>query len=212
MITALIVDDHPAICFAVKAVLSQKGNVNITSVADGIAAMSSIKTQRPDLVILDIALAKMDGLEILARIQQYDKSIKVIVLTGQPEEIYAERALRAGAVGFFSKNSDISQLASLSDFIMAGYSCFPTGCIERLQTQIQMADADDLEGLAKLSDRELTVLRYLAKGMSNKEIADRLLLSNKTISTYKTRLMDKLQLDNLEQLNELLQAGAKEKE
>lgn len=201
MISVLVVDDHPAICFAVQAILEQSGMLTVKTASDGMSAISLIKTMPFQLIILDIELTKMDGLEMLSRIHNYDETIKVIILTSQKSELYAKRAFKAGAVGFFSKDNDIKKLISLCDLALMGYICFPSNCFEGYKN-IETADQIDL--MEKLSDRELTVLRYLASGMSNKEIADRLLLSNKTISTYKSRLMEKLQISSLDALQTLL--------
>ncbi|MFI8417933.1 response regulator [Serratia sp. NPDC078593] len=196
MNTWLIVDDHPAICFAVKAILSPLGNNHIVTATNGMTALAQIKEKMPALVILDIMLNKMDGLQVLQHIRQIEPNIKVIVYTGLPVDIYAERALRAGASAFFSKDMDIVQLVPLCQLVLQGYACFPQTTI----TPLLRAPVQKENTLALLSDRELAVLRYLAEGLSNKEIADRLILSNKTISTYKTRLMEKLKIDNMEEL------------
>ena len=192
----LIVDDHPAICFAVKAILSPLGNDSILTATNGLDALARIKENMPQLVILDIMLNKMDGLQILQHIRQVDSGIKVVVYTSLPAESYAERALRAGASGFFNKDQDISQLAPLCQLVLQGYACFPQATLLPLLN----APIHNENILARLSDRELTVLRYLSAGLSNKEIADRLILSNKTISTYKTRLMEKLKVSHTEDL------------
>lgn len=195
----LIVDDHPAICFAVKAILSPLGNDSILTATNGLDALARIKENTPQLVILDIMLNKMDGLQILQHIRQVDSDIKVVVYTSLPAESYAERALRAGASGFFNKDQDISQLAPLCQLVLQGYACFPQTTLQPLLS----APIHNENILARLSDRELTVLRYLSAGLSNKEIADRLILSNKTISTYKTRLMEKLKVNHTEELVDL---------
>ncbi|MBE0149399.1 MULTISPECIES: response regulator transcription factor [Serratia] len=192
----LIVDDHPAICFAVKAILSPLGDNSILTATNGLDALARIKESTPQLVILDIMLNKMDGLQILQHIRQVDSDIKVVVYTSLPAESYAERALRAGARGFFNKDQDISQLAPLCQLVLQGYACFPQATLLPLLT----APLQNKNILTRLSDRELTVLRYLSEGLSNKEIADRLILSNKTISTYKTRLMEKLKVSHPEEL------------
>ncbi|WP_167796688.1 response regulator transcription factor [Serratia proteamaculans] len=200
MHTWLIIDDHPAICFAVKAILAPLGNNSIITATNGMVALAKIKELQPQLVILDIMLNKMDGLQILQHIRQMNSSIKVIVYSSLPAEIYAERVWRAGACGFFSKEQDLSQLALLCQVVLQGYHCFPQGTF----TSLMNAPAQDEDLMGRLSDRELTVLRYLSEGLSNKEIADRLLLSNKTISTYKARLMDKLKVQNAEGLADFL--------
>lgn len=199
MSTWLIVDDHPAIGFAVKAILAPLGDNTIISATDGISALAQIKEKQPQLVILDIMLNKMDGLQILQHLRQLENPGKVIIYTSLPAETYAERAWRAGASGFFGKDQDISQLASMCQLVLQGYHCFPDFMTEALQRVVEPEEKDK-RALARLSDRELTVLRYLSEGLSNKDIADRLILSNKTISTYKSRLMEKLQLNSAEEL------------
>ncbi|AVJ19192.1 DNA-binding response regulator [Serratia sp. MYb239] len=200
MDTWLVVDDHPAICFAVKTMLAQLGDNVIITANSGTDALAKIKEHRPGMVILDIMLNKMDGLQVLQRIRQLNSAIKVIVYTGLPAENYAERAMRAGARGFFHKDQDISQLVPLCQLVLQGYACFPYDAVTPLFNTAER----NSNALARLSDRELTVLRYLSEGLSNKDIADRLLLSNKTISTYKSRLIEKFNGKSLEEVYALL--------
>ncbi|WP_455815265.1 response regulator [Pseudomonas graminis] len=202
MTEILVVDDHPAICFALKAILSNVPDYHVSTASDGIIAMALLKELEPALVILDIALARMDGLEILQRIRRYGDNVKVLVLSGQSSELYAERACRAGANGYVSKDEDLSHLPALCKLILDGYSCFPSFLMTQLTASVS---GDTRTPLEKLSDRELTVLRYLAEGLINKEIASRLLLSNKTISTYKTRLLAKLNISSAEEMQKLLE-------
>lgn len=199
---ALIVDDHPAICFALKAMLEKDGLFEVESAGDGIRAMAVVKEKAPDLLVLDISLARMDGMEILTRVKQYNPAIKVLILTGQPAEIYAPRTLRAGADGFLSKDYDLARIAPICQQILDGYCCFPAFCLKALSCDTGGDDQHNL--LNKLSDREMAVLRYLLEGKTNKEIADLLLLSNKTISTYKTRLFEKTGTNDINKLKELL--------
>ena len=196
----LVIDDHPAICFAVKAILTPLAET-IHTATSGANALSAIKAQRPDLVILDIMLNRMDGLQLLQHIRRQAVNVQVVIYTSLPTEIYAPRAMRAGAAAFCNKDADIRQLAPLCQLVLQGYSCFPQGTLPTAPVAATPVE----DPLAALSDRELTVLRYLVSGMSNKEIASRLLLSNKTISTYKRRLLDKLQQENIESLRALLE-------
>lgn len=197
--TWLVIDDHPAICFAIKAILTPLGDNTIISASDGISALAQIKEKQPQLIILDIMLNKMDGLQILQHLEQLEIPSKVIIYTSLPAETYAERAWRAGACGFFGKDQDISQLALICQLVLQNYHCFPDAITKSL-LRPSSPNEHDKSALTKLSDRELTVLRYLSDGLSNKEIADRLILSNKTISTYKSRLMEKLKLSKPEDL------------
>ena len=202
MTDIIVVDDHPAICFALKAILGKNPDFHISTANDGVTAMALLKERAPSLVILDIALTKMDGLEILQRMRRHDSTVKVLILSGQNSELYADRAFRAGANGYFSKDEDLSHLPTLCNLILAGYRCFPTFLLTRLMATAQVPGSSPLE---KLSDREITVLRYLAAGLTNKEIAGRLLLSSKTISTYKTRLMEKLNIKDSGQIQKQLE-------
>ncbi|EXU77361.1 response regulator transcription factor [Erwinia mallotivora] len=198
----VVIDDHPAICFAVKTLLAPLAQSEIRTATNGITALACIKQHQPELVILDIMLDKMDGLQILQHIRQLTPGVQVIVYTSLPADIYAPRALRAGASAFFNKEADIRQLIPLCQLVLQGYACFPQTTLAQKKESASAASEED--PLALLSDREMTVLRYLATGMSNKEIADRLLLSNKTISTYKRRLLDKLQQESTAGLADLL--------
>lgn len=191
----VVIDDHPAICFAVKALLAPLTENEIRTATSGITALTCIKKHQPNLVILDIMLNKMDGFQVLRHIRQLMPDVQVVVYTSLSADIYAARALRAGAAAFLSKEADIRQLVPLCQLVLQGYVCFPQNTLTTKTACV--AGAPENDPLSLLSDREVTVLRYLASGMSNKEIADRLLLSNKTISTYKRRLLDKLKEDSI---------------
>ncbi|MGE9551282.1 response regulator [Erwinia amylovora] len=195
----VVIDDHPAICFAVKALLAPLTNGEIHIATSGVSALASIREHQPELIILDIMLNKMDGLQVLHHIRQLMTRARVVVYTSLPTDTYAPRALRGGAAAFFSKEADIRQLLPLCQLVLQGYSCFPYTTLNGLTASLQQDDP-----LTSLSDREMTVMRYLVSGLSNKEIAERLLLSNKTVSTYKRRLLDKLQQDSIEGLARLL--------
>ncbi|MFD1804657.1 response regulator [Mixta tenebrionis] len=202
MPSILIVDDHPAICFALKASLEVEEDLTVTTTTDGGKVMFLIRELKPDLIILDISLLKLDGLDLLARIKHYRPTIRVLILTGLPAEVYAPRSLKAGADGFLSKQHLLTAISAVVRLLLDGYSCFPSGSFIAENAPCASAEAESSRLLARMSDRELTVLRYLAEGKSNKEIGELLQLSNKTISTYKARLLEK---SGTESLAELLQ-------
>ena len=197
MPSILIVDDHPAICFALKATLEAEDDFSVTTTTDGGQVMALLREHQPDLIILDIALLKLDGLDLLARIKHYSASTRVLILTGQPAEIYASRSLKAGAAGFLSKQHLLTAIGAVVQLLLDGYCCFPAECLvpEKMFPVINHSEL-----LTRMSDREVTVLRYLAEGKSNKEIAELLQLSNKTISTYKARLLEKSGASSLTEL------------
>jgi len=197
MPSILIVDDHPAICFALKATLEANDDFFVTTTTDGGQVMALIREIQPDLIILDIALLKLDGLDLLTRIKHYSAATRVLILTGQPAEIYAARSLKAGAAGFLSKQHVLTAIDAVVRLLLDGYYCFPAECLtpEKMPPVV-----DNSELLMRISDREITVLRYLAEGKTNKEIAELLQLSNKTISTYKARLLEKSGAGSLAEL------------
>ncbi|PTQ68509.1 response regulator transcription factor [Pseudomonas sp. GV071] len=191
----LIVDDHPVIRLAVKLLLEREGHTLVGETDNGVDALSIIRESRPDLVILDIGIPKIDGLEVLARISTLKPRPRVLILTSQPADLLAFRCMKAGAAGFITKGDNLEELQRAVWAALSGYSFFPTDILSTVNPTI--SNSSEHAMLNSLSDREIMVLQMLAQGKSNKEIGDSLLLSNKTISTYKTRLQLKLNAFNL---------------
>jgi len=186
MYSVVVVDDHPAICLAVKATLEASGEFEVVGeAASGQAALAIIRENPPTLVILDLDLPGMSGLSFIGRIRAEHPAIKMLVLSAQQEGIFATRTMRAGANCFLSKSEDMRKVAEAAKAVVAGYSVFPTAAIASF-TNTGAAP------LSNLTDRELAVLQQLTRGMSNREIGDLLLISNKTVSTFKRRIFDKL--------------------
>jgi len=191
----LIVDDHPVVRLAVKLLLEREGHTLLGETDNGVDALTVIRNQRPDLIILDIGIPKIDGLEVLARISTLKPRPRVLILTSQPADLLAFRCMKAGAAGFVTKGDNLEELQRAVWAALSGYSFFPTDILSTVNPTI--TDSSEQSMLNSLSDREIMVLQMLAQGKSNKEIGDSLLLSNKTISTYKTRLQLKLNAFNL---------------
>lgn len=191
----LVVDDHPFIRSAVKVILKQEGFVVIAEAENGAEAVRLAQLHRPALIILDISMPKFDGLKVINRIVSLELPCKILVLTSQPVEFFAMRCMRAGASGFVSKAEDIDALAKAVKVIMSGHTFFP----DLAGSSVRKSDIEttELEMLQSLSDREIAVLQHLARGMSNKEISELMLLSYKTVSTYKIRLVEKLNVKSL---------------
>ncbi|MGQ7816113.1 response regulator [Metapseudomonas furukawaii] len=193
MRSALIVDDHPVIRMAVRMLL-ERNSIQVLGEADnGVDALQLVRQHEPDIVILDIGIPRLDGLNVISRIRALDLESHVLVLTSQPAEGYCQRCMQAGARGFVSKEEDLQNLVTAINAISAGFTFFPAEALAGGQVPGQ----GESELVGRLSNQELMVLQHLASGLSNKEIADRMLLSNKTISTYKTRIQQKLNLGSL---------------
>lgn len=185
----LIVDDHPVICQAIRYALEPQGYVIIGEVSDGLSAVEMIESLKPDIVILDISLEKLDGLSVLNRIMREKLDARVLVFTSQSVDTYAMRCFQAGASGFVSKNEPITRLLKAIETVAEGYVFFPKRSIPHHETE-RRASSDGT--LSELTNRELQILKLLAEGLSNLDIAERLHLSNKTVSGHKINLQSKL--------------------
>lgn len=203
MVSVMIVDDHPAIGFALKVLLEKQGAFTVT-LSSGENLLAQLHQHRPQLAILDLELKHADGLDLLPRIKQHFPDLQVLIFTSQPAGIYALRTLQAGASGFINKSLPLDHIEPLCHLIAAGYQCFPEGTLTRAAVANEICGTPEAL-LARLSDREMAVLNFLRQGRSNKEIADTLALSNKTISTYKARMLQKCGCEDLSQLIALIQ-------
>lgn len=194
MKSALIADDHPVVCAAVAMLLAQLGFKPIHQVYSGNEVFSSICQHQPDLVVLDLMMPRLGGLEVLARIQASDERCPIVVFTGQDARFYQERCMRAGARAFVSKANDLKHLHEAVLAVMAHYTYFTE--LPSSSVAMSTLQRSEKEMIDKLSNRELTILRYVALGVSNKEIAETMNLSPKTTSTYKTRVVEKVNVQS----------------
>lgn len=203
MRSVLIVDDHPVIRGAVKIVLKQEGFQRIHEADSGNEVLPMIREHKPDLVVLDLNLPSLDGLEVLARIQAAQLGCRVVCFTYQDPRFYQDRCMRAGAAAYVAKTNDLEHLQKAIHAVMGGYTYFaqlPTSSVS--MSTLQRSEKQMID---QLSDRELTIFQLLARGISNKEIAAVLHLSHKTVSTYKTRLIEKLNVESSVHLRDLAQ-------
>lgn len=204
MQSVFIVDDHPVIRLAVRMLLENQGYKIVGESDNGVDAMQLIREARPNLVILDIAIPRLDGLEVLARFQSMGLPMKVLVLTAQSPALFAIRCMHSGASGYVCKQEDLSELISAIKAVLAGYNYFPS---QVLQGETE-SSRSELGLFRQVNDRELMVLQLFAQGRSNKEIASGMFLSNKTVSTYKKRLMQKLRVSTLVDLIDVAKRNA----
>lgn len=193
----LIVDDHPLICHAIRQALAPIGFEPVGETADGADAVRMIESLKPDIVILDIGLEKLDGLTVLKRIRRDKLDTRVLVYTSQAKENYASRCLQAGASGFVSKNEPIGKLVKAVETIADGYIFFPKDAMPLLGSVETTGDVEDL------TDRELQIFKLLAEGFTNSDIASRLSLSNKTVSGHKINIQSKLGVTSVIELADI---------
>lgn len=194
MAKILVVDDHPAIRMAVNILLQQDDHHIVAEVDNGVDAVSMARKYQPDMVVLDIGIPRLDGIEVIKRLKEMDADIKVVILSAQATHHIMVRCLQAGANGFISKLDDLSLLKTALVKIEKGQLYFPRDVIAGAKNAHEV-DRKDL--LSALSDREMSVLLQICQGHTNKQIAESMLLSEKTVSTYKSRLMQKLNVTTM---------------
>lgn len=194
MKSVLIVDDHPVVRAAVKIVLVQEGFKQIYEAASGNEVLPKIREHMPDLVVLDLVMPSLDGLDVLARIKTSGVPCRVLVFTSQEPMFYQDRCMHAGAAAYVAKTNDLQHLHKAVQAVMSGYSYFAQ--LPSASVSLNSMQLSEKQLIDKLSDRELTIFQHLARGISNKAIAEIMHLSHKTVSTYKTRLVGKLNVES----------------
>ncbi|HEJ7991577.1 TPA: response regulator [Serratia liquefaciens] len=195
MKSVLVVDDHPVTRFAIKVLLEKEGLRVISETGDGLEALSLIEEHKPDLVIVDIDIHSISGIELVQRLRKRKFSGSILMLSGKDEPFYIKNCVSAGADGFISKANNLFDLHSAVAAINAGYGYFPLK--QARQHALQPAEDKDKHAITNLSTKELQVLRYLAKGMRLVDIGLQMNISDKTVGTYKRRVMAKLELNSM---------------
>lgn len=206
MYSVFIVDDHPVIRLAIRILLEHEGYKVVGETDNGVDAMQMVRECMPDLIILDISIPKLDGLEVLSRFKAMNTPMKTLVLTAQSPCLFAIRCMQSGASGYVSKQEDLSELLSAIKAVLSDYNYFPSQALNPPRGDDEAAAELDL--FKSVNDRELMVLQLFAQGCTNKEIAKGMFLSNKTVSTYKKRLMQKLKAKSLVELIEMAKRNA----
>ncbi|RZT31928.1 response regulator transcription factor [Cupriavidus agavae] len=196
MTSILIVDDHPALRLALRAQLSQLLGVKRMYEADnGQTAIDAVRQYKPDIVVLDLDIPRISGLDAVPRMRALHPDVRILVLTAQDATPFSARAFQAGAQGFVSKTEELDAIVRCVESVRGGFTVFPTTHPRETPREGQIVS--DNEGLRRLSDKEMEILRMLARGMSNKSIGKALFISNKTVSSYKSRIMTKLGAESL---------------
>ena len=195
MINILIVDDHLIVREGIKRIINDTPDIKtVAEASSGKEAMDLIYKNKYDLILLDISMPTQNGLKTLKLIKKYDKTIAVLMLSMHSEEQYAMRSMKAGASGYLTKDTASSQLVTAIRKINTGRKFISKEVAELLATDLY--HEDEKEPHEHLSDREFEILKMIATGMTTKSIAMELSISPKTVSTYRTRILDKLSMRN----------------
>lgn len=189
----LIADDHWVVRHALKSLLISRPDLQVVGeVADGLTVAPQVEALRPDLLILDISLPGMSGLQVLETLKSMAFPPAVLVFTMHPADQYLRHVMALGARGFMSKDSESGKIVEAIDAILAGRTAFPNDpsseSMRRAQAHARLVHP--------LSRREHEVLRGLVLGERNSVIAERLKISAKSVATYRLRILEKLDVEN----------------
>ena len=191
MIKILVVDDHAVVRKGLKQILTETRDISVAGEAsDGYQALDQIRQGDYDVVLLDIAMPGVNGLDVLKQLKSERPDLPILMLSMYPEEQYAVRTLKAGASGYLTKESAPEELLSAIRKVCTGGKYVTSSLAEKLASYLEA----DLERPAHelLSDREYQVMLMIASGKTVTEIADKLSLSVKTISTNRSRALKKM--------------------
>ncbi|MGE5893339.1 MAG: response regulator [bacterium] len=195
MINILIADDHSIVREGLKQILAGIPDMIVTGEASNAQeVLDKVRKDSFNVVVLDIAMPGRSGLDILKEIKNEDPRLPVLILSMYPEEQYAIRVLRAGASGYMTKESAPDALMDAIRKVAQGKKYVSPSLAEKLALNLGIDNEKPLH--ETLSDREYEVMRMIASGRTVSEIADELSLSVKTISTYRTRILEKMNMKN----------------
>ncbi|MFD3450268.1 response regulator [Microbacteriaceae bacterium 4G12] len=205
-ISIMLVDDHALMRAGLKLLLQKRPSLKVVGEAsDGLEALRLYDNLRPDILILDISLPRVDGIQVLTEIKLRYEQAKVIVLTMHEDEDYITSIMNAGASGYVPKAAVDEELYNAIDSVMDGYIYLRPKEISTMLKKMQH-ETDSRNPYVILSPREREVLQFLVQGFSLSEIAGELTISIKTVDTHKTRMLNKL---NLSKKSELVQYAIK---
>jgi DNA-binding NarL/FixJ family response regulator len=195
---ALLADDHGIVRRGLRAILEDAGIVVVGEAADGLEALRLTEEHRPDILILDIGMPKLNGLDLAARVHKLDPAPRVVILSMHADESYILRALAAGARAYLLKDATDEDLLPAIRAVSAGKPFFsPAVTAVLVQDYMRSLQTRGLsDSYALLTDREKEVLQLLAEGRSNKEVATLLNVAVSTVETHRGSLMQKLNLHN----------------
>ena len=202
-ITVMVVDDHPMWRDAVARDLTDSGFTVVATAATGTEAITRARATRPDVVVLDLNIPPPSGVEVTATLMAEEEPPRVLVLSASGEQADVLEAVKAGATGYLVKSASRDELTNAVRRVSAGDTVFTPGLaglvLGEYRRLSEAPGAEDSD-LPRLTDRETEVLRLVAKGLSYKQIAERLVLSHRTVQNHVQNTLRKLQLHNRVQL------------
>ena len=200
MIRILIADDHAILRAGLKQIIADAGDMIVAGEAEnGLEALAKVREQDLDMVVLDMSMPGKSGVELIKQIKSEKPKLPILILSMHKEEQYAVRTLKAGASGYVCKDSASTQLVQAIRKIAAGGKFISAAVAEHLAMGLINPQQEGAAHIL-LSDREYQIFQFIAAGQSIGEIASRLNLSVKTVSTHKTRIMQKMNFANISEI------------
>ncbi len=195
VITVLIVDDHAVVRQGIRAFLATQPDIQVVGeAASGEEALRLVEQLVPDVVLMDLVMPGMDGVEATRRIRRVSPRTQVIVLTSYHDDDHIFPAIRAGALSYLLKDVGPDDLADAVRRVARGEAILHPRVAARVIQELHGAAREDASPFAELTERELEVLRLIAEGLSNAEIAERLVISEKTVKSHVSNILSKLHL------------------
>lgn len=197
----LIVDDHPVVREGLALQIATQPDLEVCGEAEDLAgALALVESTRPDVAIIDISLKQGNGFDLIRRLRARYDSMPLLVWSMYPENLYAERALRAGAQGYLNKARATRQLFDAIRAVLAGKVYVSGELADELLQRLVGGKAGERSPIDRLSDRELQAFELMGHGLTTEAIAGEMHVSPKTVETYRARIKEKLGLNNLPQL------------
>ena len=199
----LLVDDHPVVCAGLSELINQEPDLVVCGTAgDARQAMDAIQTLSPDLAIVDLSLKESSGLDLVRSLRGHASTVPILVMSMHDEKLFAERVLRAGALGYIMKQVAMDEvLVAIRRVIQGEVYVSPHMVTQLMRAHTQGRGVESDTPLASLSDRELEVFQLISEGHTRRQIATALHLSVKTVETHRAHIMRKLHLANATELN-----------
>jgi DNA-binding NarL/FixJ family response regulator len=195
MIKVVLCDDHAVVRRGVRDTLMEATDIQVLGEADGYASLrEALRQHKPDVLLLDVDLPGRSGLEILAVLQEEQNPVRTVMVSMYPEDQYAIRCLKAGAMGYLNKGGDPSALLAAVRTVSQGRKYITAEIAELLANHLNAPEGAELHD--SLSERELQTLKKIASGKKLSQIAEELMISPKTVSVYRARVLEKLGLTN----------------
>jgi DNA-binding NarL/FixJ family response regulator len=197
----LIVDDHPVVREGLAIHLSAQPDLEVCGEAEDLpGAMSLVESARPEVAIIDISLKNSNGLDLIRRIKDRHDAVRILVWSMYPENLYAERALRAGAQGYINKGQATRHVLDAVRVILKGQVYVSGQIANRLLQRVVGRKPEERSAIENLSDRELEAFQLIGEGMTTESIAEKMHVSPKTVETFRARIKEKLGISNLPEL------------